>query len=66
MEPSYDAGNVLVPSQGWVIYEGQGNILTRAQQLRSLDGKWENGPYLYQNNQNEGHCMVQVGFILFS
>ena len=60
MSPSYDAGNVLVPSHGWFIFEGQRTTWTTAQKLESLDGVWQTGPNLYQNRTNEGHCLVQV------
>jgi hypothetical protein len=60
LDPTYWAGSVYVPSQGWVIFGGLLSSLLTAQKLPSIDGKWEAGPPLYQNLIDNQHCLVQV------
>jgi hypothetical protein len=52
-----DAGNVLVPGQGWFIYGG--NTMDTAQKLSALGEIWSVGPSVYQGTTN-GQCIVQV------
>ena len=54
------AGSVLVPKQGWLTYGGVRSPLTTAQQLKSLDGKWEAGPALFEGKPDWNGCIVQV------
>jgi len=53
-------GSVNVPGEGWLLFGGEGNSLTRAQVLKSVDAKWELGPNLFELHNDFGHCLVQV------
>ena len=53
------SGSVLVPSQGWLIYGGTMTDLATAQQLKSLNGKWD-GPVLFEGKPDWHECLVQV------
>jgi hypothetical protein len=55
------AGNIVVPSQGWLIFGGLGDAnFTTAQKLGSVDGIWEVGPALLDNKRDLLQCIVQV------
>ncbi len=54
------AGNVVVPSQGLLIFGGEGNSLTTSQNLKSVGGVWETGPQLFEDKPVAHHCVVQV------
>jgi hypothetical protein len=58
--PLHTAASVLVPNQGWFIFGGYGSKLLTTQKLQTLSSKWTAGPNLYQNNNDFGHCGVQV------
>ena len=61
LSTTFEAGSVLVPSQGWLIYGGLlGSTLTSAQKLVSLDDKWEAGPHLFEEKPDRLQCLVQV------
>ena len=53
-------GSVHVPGQGFVIFGGLDSNLTNAQQLRSLDGQWELGPSVFEEEKDYAQCLVQV------
>ena len=52
--------SVQVPNQGWFIFGGDGNTLTRSQRLQQPDGLWELGPDLHQSKSVTGTCIVQM------
>ena len=54
------SANVYVPNQGWFIFGGDGNTLTRSQKLTKIDGDWELGPNVYNSKVVTGGCIVQV------
>jgi hypothetical protein len=56
-----NAASVFVPSNGLFVFGG--NYLKHSQKLASLDGQWEKGPNLYQDEKIDGACIVQVIFI---
>ena len=68
LSKTFYAGSVLVPSQGWLIYGGADSTLPTAQQLKSLNGKWEAGPALFEGKPDRNNCLVQVqtfNFLIF-
>ncbi len=62
--PTRTAASVRVPNQGWFIFGGYGGTLQTTQKLQTLSGNWTAGPNLYQNNNDYGHCGVQVHIAL--
>ena len=54
------AGSTQVLNQGWVIFGGYRNSLTKAQQINNTESQWLLGPYLYKNESVSGQCIVQV------
>ena len=53
-----DGSSVVVTDHGWTIFGG--NARTQAQQLVTADGKWLNGPALFENTAVLSHCALQV------
>jgi hypothetical protein len=60
MSKTYYASGAYVPSQGWALFGGEGNTLPTSQILKTIDGDWEMGPFLYLNQADYHHCVVQV------
>jgi len=61
LAPTTCASNsAVVPTKGLVVFGGSGNALPYSQNLKSLDGSWEMGPYLFENLTISEHCTVQV------
>jgi hypothetical protein len=55
------AGDVYNDKQGWVIFGGGPEDLKTSQKLVSLDGAWEEGPKLFnQETADHGLCALQV------
>jgi hypothetical protein len=57
------AGGVNVPSQGWVIFGGEGRNVSFAQKLANVAATWQPGPELFDPKNDSLQCIVQV--ILF-
>ena len=52
------AGGVNVPSQGWVIFGGEGRNISSAQKYASH--RWQLGPELFDPKNDSLQCIVQV------
>ena len=63
MGETFYADGVNVPSQGWVLFGGDGAKLRTGQQLRSVDSEWEEGPTLYENSTDSTYCLTQVQYL---
>ncbi len=58
LEPEVWAGNALIPTEGWVIFGGLGNDLTKSQKFS--ENQWQLGPDLVNKQPTGVQCVTQV------